>query len=201
MTCILQRSLLLLSLISLLNIPLFEPSPCTDPDSSVELESEIEDFDLNQELSKFSDEAMNNLISSARSHIEKESSRIKLDQIQLDGFEMYTIQDIIGYATYGKQSIEPSSIIDLEKFRDIYYQVKTFEFQKNLIRTPTFVDVFIINYLVDSNNEGIYPTIRNLTFHNYNRFIKAFEVFENKTVLSSTLSSSSKTKLNQIYLE
>ena len=149
---------------------------------------------------KSENEAMNNLISSARSHIEKESSRIKLDQIQLDGFEIYTIQDIIGYTTYSKNSIQTFSTIDLEKFRDIYNHVKSFEFQKNLIRTSTFIDVFIINYLVDSNNEGIYQTIRNLTFHNYNRFIKLFEAFENKISSSSTLSNS-KSKISPIHLE
>ncbi len=128
-------------------------------------------------------EAMNNLITTLRTHIERETNKIKMDNKELDGFDIYKMTDIVDYSDYNPQVPDFSEIlheakINLEKFKEIYNYIKSFEIQKNFIRTTTFVEAFVIKYLVDTVNEGVYPTIRSLSFHHYNKFVKAFEVIE-----------------------
>jgi hypothetical protein len=128
---------------------------------------------------KAENDAMNVLIDKIRLLVERER-RFKLD-IELDVFDIYTPCDFSNFidhgpVIYGNRSLSEKCAFSLHKFKMIYDEIKQQETQKNFVRIATFVDIYIKKYLINSNSAGLPSSMRSLSFHNYNKFLKYFEI-------------------------
>lgn len=140
---------------------------------------------------KAENDAMNSLIDFLNSDIERER-KVRLD-CELDGFDIY---NLINVKEQLENVIEPlplkemqeSAKFNLEQFRMIFEELKIYETQKNFIEISTFVEIYIKKYLIEGLNEGVPQSLRDLSFHNYNKFIKYFEypIKDNDLISSSS---------------
>jgi hypothetical protein len=142
---------------------------------------------------KAENEAMNSLIDFLNSDIERER-KVRLDS-ELDGFDIY---NLINVKEQLENVIEPlplkemqeSARFNLEQFRMIYEELKSYETQKNFIDISIFVEIYIKRYLIEVEHEGVPQTLRDLSFHNFNKFIKYFEYsIKEKDLVSSSSSN------------
>ena len=68
--------------------------------------------------------------------------------------------------------------MDLDKFLNVFYELKQFQIFPNYIRSITFKDIFIIKNLYENKNPGIPSVFKYLSSHNNNKLIKNFENLE-----------------------
>lgn len=128
---------------------------------------------------KSENEAMNSLTSLLRNLIEREA-KVRVD-FELDVFDIYNMIDITEHMESVPipmpfKEIKETARFNLTKFKGIFDEIKTFEIQKNFIKTSSFVQLYFKKYLIESENDGIPASLRKLSFHNYFRFIKYFEI-------------------------
>jgi hypothetical protein len=110
--------------------------------------------------------------------------KVRID-IEMDVFDIYQIEDIsknFDNENSTRENLKPSisniknCIFNLNNFKSIYDEMKCFETQTNFIKIFSFIEIYIKKYLINSNNSGIPANIRSLSFHNFIKFIKLFEL-------------------------
>jgi hypothetical protein len=99
---------------------------------------------------KAENEALNQLCNMLRDHIEQEK-KIKYE-LELDTFDVIVNMDVQNYIELPPQPLPAKEIIDHSKFnivqlRILLDELKTYEINHNLIRTSTFLEIFIKKYV------------------------------------------------------
>lgn len=100
---------------------------------------------------KAENEALNQLTNILKSTIEKEQ-KIKYE-LELDTFDVIINMDVQNYIELPPKPLPAKEIIDHSKFNIVQLKIlldelKTYEVNSNLIRTSTFVDIFIKKYVI-----------------------------------------------------
>ena len=71
-------------------------------------------------------------------------------------------------------------MIDHKKFnliqlKLIFEEMKTYEFKMNYIKSSTFIEIYIKKHLISKIDNDVYngipQSLRNLSFHNYYKFL------------------------------
>ena len=99
---------------------------------------------------KAENEALNQLCNMLRDHIEQEK-KIKYE-LELDTFDVIVNMDVQNYIELPPQPLPAKEIIDHNKFNIVQLKIlldelKTYEIANNIIRTSTFLEIFIKKYV------------------------------------------------------
>ena len=99
---------------------------------------------------KAENEALNQLCNMLRDHIEQEK-KIKYE-LELDTFDVIVNMDVQNYIELPPQPLPAKEIIDHNKFNIVQLKIlldelKTYEISNNIIRTSTFLEIFIKKYV------------------------------------------------------
>ena len=82
----------------------------------------------------------------------------------------------------GKEMIDHKKF-NLIQLKLIFEEMKTYEFKMNYIKSSTFIEIYIKKHLISKIDNDVYngipQSLRNLSFHNYYKFIKYLD-YENK---------------------
>jgi len=100
---------------------------------------------------KAENEALNQICNMFRDHIEQEK-KIKFE-LELDTFDVIVNMDVQNYIELPPQPLPAKEIIDHSKFnilqlRILLDELKTYEINYNIIRTSTFLEIFIKKYVI-----------------------------------------------------
>jgi len=99
---------------------------------------------------KAENEALNQICNMFRDHIEQEK-KIKFE-LELDTFDVIVNMDVQNYIELPPQPLPAKEIIDHFKFNILQLKIlldelKTYEIVNNIIRTSTFLEIFIKKYV------------------------------------------------------
>ncbi len=132
---------------------------------------------------KAENDAMNFVVNKLRRNVDLER-KFKISA-ELDVFDIYTPVDFNSSSnsnsdgkkhTYNYKNVNDNCLFNLYKFKSVNEELRLYEVQNNYIRISMFIEVFVKKYIVDSSDSCLPQSLRMLSFHNYSKFMKHFEV-------------------------